>query len=125
MRPTATIRLFGQFEISFGGETVPPQSARAQSLLAYLLLHREVPHPRQRLAFLFWPESTETQARTNLRHVLHTLRTRLPALRPYLEITPRAVRWRTEVPYWLDVSEFERLLATSGGEGRGEALRAA
>ena len=32
---------------------------RQQALLAYLLLHRATPQPRQRLAFLFWPESTE------------------------------------------------------------------
>ena len=49
----------------------PLGSARAESLLAYLLLHREAPQPRQRLAFLLWPDSSEPQARTNLRHLLH------------------------------------------------------
>jgi hypothetical protein len=47
---------------------VPPLgSARAESLLAYLLLHRDAAQPRQRLAFLLWPDSSEPQARTNLR----------------------------------------------------------
>jgi hypothetical protein len=32
-----------------------------------LLLHRDAPQPRQRLAFLLWPGSTERQAHTNLR----------------------------------------------------------
>ena len=36
------------------------------------------PPARQSLAFLLWPDSTEAQARTNLRHVLHNLRRALP-----------------------------------------------
>jgi DNA-binding SARP family transcriptional activator len=73
------IRLLGSLEVR-SGETVlePLESARAEALLAYLLLHRDAPQSRQRLAFLFWPDSTEAQARTNLRHVLHVLRRSLP-----------------------------------------------
>ena len=65
----------------------PLGSARAESLLAYLLLHREAPQPRQRLAFLLWPDSTEPQARTNLRHLLHNLRRALPDPDRFLEVT--------------------------------------
>ena len=64
--------------------------------------------PRQRLAFLLWPDSTEAQARTNLRHVLHTLRRALPERRP---ATSRSRRARCaggpEAPFWLDVAAFE------------------
>ena len=41
---------------------------RGTSLLAYLLFHRDTPQPRQHLAFLLWPDSSESQARTNLRY---------------------------------------------------------
>ena len=58
------------------------------SLLGYLLVHRGVPQPRQRLAFLLWPDSTEAQARTNLRKVLHTLRRALPDADRFIEVTP-------------------------------------
>jgi hypothetical protein len=58
---------------------------------------------------------------TNLRKVLHALRSRTPALDGCVEITPRTVRWRPEVPTRLDVAAFEELLAT-GGAGRGAAL---
>jgi DNA-binding SARP family transcriptional activator len=78
VQPTARIRLLGGFELDFGEGPVPPlESARAESLLAYLLLHRDAPQPRQRLAFALWPDSSEAQARTNLRHLLHNLRSRL------------------------------------------------
>ena len=72
-------RLLGPMDLRFGERQLPPlQSARAESLLGYLLLHHDAPQPRQRLAFLLWPGSTERQAQTNLRKVLHTLR-RAPA----------------------------------------------
>lgn len=47
---------------------------RLQSLAAYLILHADAPQPRERLAFLLWPASSEPQARTNLRQLLHHLK---------------------------------------------------
>ena len=106
------IRLLGELELRLGERPLPPLgSARAESLLAYLLIHRAAPQPRQRLAFLLWPDSSEPQARTNLRHVLHTLRRALPDADRLLDITPRTLRWRPDAPAWLDVEAFEAALA--------------
>jgi DNA-binding SARP family transcriptional activator len=108
-------RLLGPMELRLGERQLPPfESARAESLLAYLLLHRDAPQPRQHLAFLLWPGSTEGQAQTNLRKVLHTLRRALPGADSLIEIRPRTLRWHTDAPLWLDVEHFERALA----EGR-------
>ncbi|MGD9528376.1 MAG: AAA family ATPase [Pseudonocardia sp.] len=106
--PAVRVRLLGRFELRADGAEVALESARAESLLAYLLLHRGEPQPRERLAALLWPESTQAQARTNLRHVLHTVRGRLPDPAAVLDVTTKALCWRGEV--WLDVAEFERLL---------------
>jgi DNA-binding SARP family transcriptional activator len=113
-------RLLGPMDLRLGEQQLPPlESARAESLLAYLLLHRDAPQPRQRLAFLLWPGSTERQAQTNLRKVLHTLRRALPGADGLIEIGPRTLRWRADAPLWLDVEHFERALA----EGRlGDAV---
>ena len=112
MPTTLSIRLLGELELRLGDRVLPAlESARAESLLAYLLLHRDAPQPRQRLAFLLWPDSTEPQARTNLRHVLHNLRRALPDADRYLEITPRTLRWRADAPFRLDVAAFEAALA--------------
>lgn|SRR5215210_3788698 len=109
---TLRIRLLGELDLRQDGTPLPPlESARAASLLAYLLLHREAPQPRQCLAFLLWPDSTEQQARTNLRHVLHNLRHALPYPERFLEVTPRTLRWRAEAPFWLDVASFEESLS--------------
>jgi hypothetical protein len=97
MGPALRVRLLGGLELRLDGRPLPPvESARAESLLAFLLLHRQAPQPRQRQAFGLWPDSTEAQARTNLRHVLHNLRRALPDLDRFLEVTPRTLRWRAE-----------------------------
>src|SRR5438876_2080975 len=97
-------RLLGPMDLCLGERHLPSlDSARAESLLAYLLLHRDAPQPRQRLAFLLWPDSTERQAHTNLRKVLHNLRRALPDADRLIEIGPRMLQWRADVPLWLDV----------------------
>ena len=107
--PLVRIRLLGELSLDVGGTPIPPlDSARVESLLACLALHREAAQSRQKLAFLLWPDSTEQQARTNLRHVLHNLRRALPAVD--LEVTPRTLRWRPDAPLWLDVAAFEEAL---------------
>jgi DNA-binding SARP family transcriptional activator len=112
---TQRIRLLGALDLRYGENPLPAfESARAQSLLAYLLLHREAPQPRQHLAFLLWPDSTEQQARTNLRHVLHNLRRALPECNQFLDVQPHTLQWRSDAPFWLDVAVFEDAL--SGAE---------
>jgi len=103
------IRLLGGFQVRAGGETLEAlRSGRARSLLAFLILHGDVAHARQRLAFEFWPDSPESQARTNLRNVLHTLRQAHPAIDASLDVTPATLQWRPAQPAWLDVDEFVR-----------------
>ena len=112
---TLRARLLGLLDVRWGEQRLPSlDSARAESLLAYLLLHRDAPQPRQRLAFLLWPESTEQQAQTNLRKVLHTLRHALRDSDRLIDVAPRTLQWRADVPLWLDVEHFESALA----EGR-------
>jgi len=105
------IQLFGQFRLCRGDAPVPLESARVESVLAFLLLHRGQPQPRQRVAFALWPDSTEAQALTNLRHVLHTLRRSVPEIDRHIEATTRTLRWRPDPPYRLDVADFEAALA--------------
>jgi len=114
-REALRARLLGTMDLRLGAQQLPPlDSARAESLLAYLLLHRDAPQPRQRLAFLLWPDSTERQAQTNLRKVLHTLRRALPDADCLIEVGPRMLRWHADAPIELDVEQFEGALA----EGR-------
>ena len=109
---TLSVRLLGDLDLRIDDAPLPPlDSARAESLLALLLIRRDAPQPRQRLAFLLWPDSSEPQARTNLRHVLHRLRGALPDVDRYLDIAPRTLGWRRDAPLWLDLAVFEDALA--------------
>ena len=77
------INLFGNLRMSFAGQPVTAiNTNRLQSLIAYLILHGDSPHPREHLAFMLWPTSSESQARTNLRQLLHHLKRALPAELP-------------------------------------------
>ena len=118
-----TVQLLGEFELRLGDCRLPPlESARAEALLAYLLLHRDAPQPRQRLASLLWPESSEAQSRTNLRHLLHTLRRALPQADRFLEIAPRTLRWRPDLPVRVDVAVFEAALEGAGEQTLRDAI---
>ncbi len=108
------IQLLGTFNLVDGDEPIAAlHTARLQSLLAFLLLKRGASVPRRQIAFNFWPESSETQAQTNLRQLLHTLRRRLPRADDYLLVDARTVGWRGDGDYTLDVAEFEEALCAA------------
>src|SRR5215471_15735035 len=109
--PTLSIRLLGDFSLIYAGHLVTSiNSMRLQSLLAYLVLHRDVPQQRQHLAFLFWPDTTEAQARNNLRQLLHQLRQAFPAVEHFLSADTHTLHWHPVTPFHLDVAEFEQAL---------------
>ena len=71
MTPSLRIHLLGGFQLISGETSVSGIDVlRLQSLLAYLLLHQDVPQSRTHLAYVFWPDSTDSQAHTNLRKFL-------------------------------------------------------
>ncbi|MDQ4118097.1 MAG: AAA family ATPase, partial [Actinomycetota bacterium] len=117
MGAIARVRLLGRFVVEVDGSPATVlRSARAESLLAFLLLHGERERSREQVASLLWPDSGDAQARTNLRHLLHTLRHDLPCVDVHLELTGRTVRWRAEPPVAIDVVEFDRLLDSPAGD---------
>ncbi|MBN1657688.1 MAG: tetratricopeptide repeat protein [Anaerolineae bacterium] len=82
-------------------------SLRLQSFLAYLLLHRTTPQSRSHISFLFWPDSTESQARTNLRKQLYHLRQALPDADYFLHADASTIHWQAKDRFTLDVGELE------------------
>ena len=52
MPSTLRVRLLGDFSLVYGDEPLTGvNTPRLQSLLAYLILHRDAPQSRQQLAF--------------------------------------------------------------------------
>jgi predicted ATPase/DNA-binding SARP family transcriptional activator len=110
--PGLHINLLGGFRLTFHGSLIPGlESQSLQRLLAYLLLHRASPLSRQQIAFLFWPETSESQSRTNLRHLLHRLRAAWPEASQYILADGQFLAWNPDAPFMLDVAEFEHASA--------------
>jgi predicted ATPase/DNA-binding SARP family transcriptional activator len=106
------VRLFGTFAIQYGGNPVVLSSRAAQSLFAYLILTAGTKHRREKLAGMFWPDSSDEKARTYLRQQLWRIR---KALTPkttvdYLIADDFTVSFNSSTDYWLDVNELRKVL---------------
>ena len=122
MVETLSIRLLGPLDLRLDDRALPPLgSARTESLLAYLLLNRDAPQPREHLAFKLWPDSNEPQARTNLRHVLHNLKHALADADRFLDFQARTVQWHGRLLTWLDTTELDSALTRAEGHERAGA----
>jgi DNA-binding SARP family transcriptional activator/tetratricopeptide (TPR) repeat protein len=99
---------------------VQVRSSRALALVAYLAVHAGVPHARQRIAGVLWPESGDAQALTNLRRELHHLRQVLGA-DTSLVVTARDLCWTDAPTCLVDVRVFDTeraaALAAAGSGG--------
>ena len=115
-RPIAPLQilqaqLFGSFSLVYDGRVIAGvNSARLQSLLAFLILHADVPQSRQQVAFLFWPDTSEAQARNNLRQFLFQLRQTLPDSDRFLQVDTNTIFWKTDEKQIIDVLLFQQAL---------------
>jgi DNA-binding SARP family transcriptional activator/tetratricopeptide (TPR) repeat protein len=108
--PVLHIQLLGDFRLTYGDKPLKTVvHPRQQALLAYLILHHDTPLSRHHLAFLFWPDTDETQALTNLRNLLHKLRRAWPESENFLEAGKQTIQWHLSVASTLDVTDFVAL----------------
>jgi DNA-binding SARP family transcriptional activator len=100
------VSLLGEQAITGDAASDRTSSSRALALVAFLAVHAGSPQPRQRIAGLFWPDSTDAQALTNLRRELHHLRHDLGD-EPSLVVTSRDLCWRDNPTCRVDVRVFD------------------
>jgi len=113
-----SIQLFGKFTIQADGKRLGGiDSRKVQELLAYLLVYRDRPHPRESLAELLWEASSTAQSKKYLRQALWQMQQLLPKAEaePLIRIEPDWIRISPEASYWLDVAEFENAFAEAQG----------
>ena len=101
------VSLLGEQYVEGSTATNLAHSSRSIELLGFLAVHTDAPQPRQRLAGIFWPDSTERQARTNLRRELHHLRLLLDD-DPSLVVEATTLMWRESPTCRVDVCVFRR-----------------
>jgi DNA-binding SARP family transcriptional activator/tetratricopeptide (TPR) repeat protein len=108
------VSLLGEQSVTGEGTGIRACSSRAVALIAFLVAHAGSPQPRQRIAGLFWPDSTDAQALTNLRRELHHLRQVLGG-EPSLAVTSTDLCWRDTATCRVDarVFDIERMAALS------------
>ncbi|MHC4433401.1 MAG: ATP-binding protein, partial [Planctomycetota bacterium] len=106
------VKLFGQFDVQLNDAPIEIPTRSAQSLLAYLLLNADTTHRRVKLAGLFWPDTSESNARNNLRHALWRVRKVIG--HDYILSDNVSVTFDTDSDYWLDAA----VLATAVDEDR-------
>ncbi len=103
-----TITLLGEQRVAAERDVLTDvYSPRTLGLLTYLVLHPGAPQLRRHLAGLFWPDTTDAQARTNLRRELHRLRHALPDADAFLDVDATTLRWREDAEADVDVITFQ------------------
>jgi DNA-binding SARP family transcriptional activator len=116
------IRLLGPPEVTWQGEplAIPRRQVRA---LLYCLAVETQPASRDRLCFLFWPDTGETTARHNLSRLLTLLHAALPDSTLLEAHDDRiSLRWQCA---WSDTRALHDLSAAWHGQGSVAALRQA
>jgi len=121
--PRLSIELFGTLRLTYGDKPITSVNTnRLQSLLGFLALQGDAPQSREQLAFQLWPESSESQARTNLRQLIHHLRRALPAECCLLVADNHTVQWRSDPSCTIDVVQFEAAAGRAvGAANRGDS----
>ncbi|MBL8329524.1 MAG: hypothetical protein JNJ71_11765 [Rubrivivax sp.] len=109
--PALTVQLLDGFRVWVGTQPLAdlPQG-KPGSLFKLLLLQRQRPLPRHRLAALYWPEADAASARNNLNVSLHRLR-RLLEGHAQIVFRDGSYQLLVEGEVWVDAEQFERLAA--------------
>lgn len=102
---------FGKLQLCHAGKSINHYPTRqVEGLMAYLLLHPEIEHSREKLIFEFWPDEETDNARHRFTIVLYRLRKLFQQLEiqfeKYIQTTREWVLFAPERPYSFDRDLF-------------------
>lgn len=98
-------RFLGNFEILVDGLSIDIPARKAQTLLAFLIMHRSGQHRREKLAGMLWPDSDEASARSKLRYALWQLRNSVGD--EYFSADKITISLNPDADIWLDCDFFQ------------------
>lgn len=102
------LSVLGSLRIQYDGHPVKIERRHALGLFVYLTV-TGIPHARDTLAALFWPEDDEAHARTALRRMLNSVNKSIPHVVNANRETI-GLRRDGDSALWVDVDEFHNLL---------------
>lgn len=112
------INMLGGFSLTYHGETMVEQTSRSGkvwTLLEYLVTFHEKDVSQNEVIELLWPDDESISDPSNtLKTLLHRVRTQLAtladgSLRKAITYRRGSYRWAPEVPFTIDVEEFDKL----------------
>ncbi len=104
------LTLLGSFQLIQNDTPIHLDQSRLMELVARLALQPGQPLSRQRMAYDFWPDSSEKQARTNVRNLLYKLKRAWPTYADVIKSNRRDLVWRMDAPITVDAHGFEAAL---------------
>ncbi len=109
--PSLSVSLLGTFQVVLGNEQVVTFGYdKVRALLAYLAVESDIPHRRESLCALFWPDQTPKSARHSLSQAILKLRQALQYQKstpPRLTADRETVQFNLRADDYLDVSAFD------------------
>ena len=120
---TLEVQLFGSLEIQQAGKALPlPTIGKTTSLLAYLILHQINPQSREKLATIYWGDTSDERARHSLRTALATLR---KIIGEELFISNNeTVQLNPNLSIWVDAIEIQKIAKNKEQIGLPDLLQA-
>ncbi len=107
---TNRLCLFGAIELIHHGQPIDLKRARLDELVAYLAIRPGEACLRSQIAYALWTDSSEKQARTNLRNLIFNLKKNWPSLSSAISIERAVLRWRSDADVTVNITRFEQLL---------------
>ncbi len=104
------IHIFDSLQIHRGDIPLTLKGEKPRSLLAYLILHPRIAHRREMLADLLWPDAEPERVRRNLSDVLYRLQKEIEP--EWLMVDAESIALVRNTNLWVDVWEFDRLIAS-------------
>jgi predicted ATPase/DNA-binding SARP family transcriptional activator len=123
MTPVLTLHLLGPFHAQDRDQPLTTFATdKVRALLVYLAMEADIPHRRESLATLFYPDANDRLATDNLRKTLHRLRTALDHNTPTLSETLLTIT-RTTIQLngsalMLDAARFRQTVTNRLGKSR-------
>jgi DNA-binding SARP family transcriptional activator len=117
---TIKIYLLGKFSIEIDDKSINKiEPRKAEELLVYLLLNKDQPHSRERLADILWGETSQDQANNYLRKALWQLQSALDdsglGQQGLLLVDGEWLQINPHYEVWLDVAILEATFKNSQG----------